>query len=117
MKNDDLKIWDIWEANVPYIDDNTKSSKRPVLILASNVILVLKMTTHQHSNNPKPFEYEVMKWQDAGLTAKTFIQCDRFITLPLSSFTGKKYGRLTMTDIIGVRTMMSFHGLSIEERN
>ena len=109
----ELKQWEVWEADVPYRETNKKSSIRPVLIISETKVLVLKMTTHQHSENPKPYEYEMMKWMDAGLTAKTFIQCDRFIELPISRFTGKKYGRLKMVDIKGVRQMMAFHGLSM----
>lgn len=107
----DMKQWDIWEANVPYQEDPTKASVRPVLIIEPTKVLVLKMTTHQHSEDPKPLEFEVSKWQAAGLTAKTFVQCDRFIELRMDSFTGRQYGRLQAADIIGVQGMMKFHGL------
>lgn len=103
--------WDIYEADVPYIEDETQSSLRPVLIISEKEVLVLKMTTHQHSNKPRPYEYEIMKWEKAGLTAQTYIQCDKFIRLREEQFTGKYYGRLQATDIIGVKVMMKFHGL------
>ena len=103
--------WEIWEADVPYREDITKSSRRPVLIISPTEVLVLKLTTHQHSDKPKPYEYEIMKWQEAGLTAQTYIQCDRFIQLSDRRFSGKQYGRLQMADIIGVQVMMRFHGL------
>ena len=103
--------WEIWEADVPYIEDSSKSKKRPVLIISSTEVLVLKMTTHQHSDRPKPYEYEIMKWQEAGLTAKTYVQCDRFIQLGHERFTGMQYGRLQTTDIVCIQPMMRFHGL------
>ena len=106
-----LQEWDIWEADVPYIDNPAKSSRRPVLIISPDKVLVLKITTHGHSDRPKPYEYEVFKWQEAGLTAPSYIQCDRYISLAEDRFTGKRYGCLKITDIVGVRSMMHFHGL------
>lgn len=103
--------WEIWEADVPYREDPLKSSRRPVLIISPNEVLILKMTTHHHSEKPKPYEYEIAKWQAAGLTAQTYIQCDRFIKLGQERFSGKQYGRLQMTDIIGVQYMLQYHGL------
>ena len=107
----DFEKWDIREADVPYIDNPNKSSFRPVLIIAPDMVLVLKITTHGHSDRPKPYEYEIFKWQEAGLTAPSYIQCDKYIRLNKDRFTGKKYGKLKMTDIIGVETMMRYHGL------
>lgn len=39
-----LQEWDIWEADVPYIDNPAKSSRRPVLIISPDKVLVLKIT-------------------------------------------------------------------------
>lgn len=106
-----MKQWDIVEADVPYREDVSRSKKRPVLVISETEYLVLKMTTHHHSDRPKPYEYEIAKWEKAGLTAMTYIQCDRFVRLSEKRFTGKQYGRLQMADIIGVNAMMKFHGL------
>lgn len=103
--------WEIWEAEVPYAEDNRKSSIRPVLIVSPTECLVLKITSHGHSEKPKPLEYEIAKWQQAGLTMQSYVQCDRFIRLAEDRFTGKQYGRLQSSDIIGIRYMMKFHGL------
>lgn len=108
----DFAQWDIVEADVPYRENINKSSMRPVLIVSETEVLVLKMTTHHRSEKPKPYEYEVMKWEQAGLTARTYVQCDYFIRLSEERFTGKKYGRLQVTDVIGVKQMMAYHGLS-----
>ena len=107
----EFEKWDIWEADVPYIDNPGKSSRRPVLIIAPGVVLVLKITTHGHSDKPKPYEYEAFKWQEAGLTAPSYIQCDKYIKLSQDRFTGKQYGKLKMADIVGVEAMMKYHGL------
>ena len=92
--------WDIWEADVPYWDDDRKSKKRPVLIIAPEIVLVLKMTTHGLSDRPKPYEYEIAKWEEAGLTAQTYIQCQRYVKLRADQFTGKKFGKLQIRDIL-----------------
>lgn len=107
----DFQKWDIWEADVPFQDDKTKSKIRPVLIVSETEVLVLKMTTHGKSDKPRPYEYELMKWEKAGLKMQTYVQCDRFIRLGPNRFTGKKYGRLQSTDIIGVQHIMRYHGL------
>lgn len=107
----EMKRWDIFAADVPYQEDPSMSDIHPVLILSDSECLVLKITSHQGSDKPKPYEYVIMKWQEAGLIKPSYIQCDRFIRLPKSRFTGKYYGRLQMTDIIGVQQMMHYHGL------
>ena len=106
-----MQEWEIWEADVPFFEDSSKSSVRPVLIISPTECLVLKVTSHGHSDKPNPLEYEIAKWQQAGLTVKSYIQCDRFVRLGEERFTGKKYGRLQFIDIAGVRYMMKFHGL------
>lgn len=108
-----LEQWSIYEADVPFREDPTKSKKRPVLMISPREVLVLKMTSHGHSDSPKPFEYELMRWEDEGLTTKTFVECDHFVRLGMERFTGKRYGRLLASDIIGVQAMMKFHGLAI----
>lgn len=103
--------WDIVEADVPYIDIPDKSSRRPVLIISPDKMVVLKITTHHHSDKPKPYEYELFQWKEAGLTAQSYVQCDRFISLSDDRFTGRVYGKLKIVDIVGVKAMMKYHGL------
>ena len=97
-----FKKWEIWKADVPYEEDKSKSGFRPVVIISETEVLVLKMTTHQNSAKPKPYEYELMKWTEAGLPNKTFVQCNRFIRLNKSACTNKKYGVLQAADIISL---------------
>lgn len=107
----DLQKWDIWEADVPFSENKVESKRRPVLIISPSEVLVLKMTSHNKSSKPKPYEFEIMKWEKAGLSVQTYIQCDKYIRLKKDQFTGKKYGRLQAVDIIGVQALMHFHGL------
>ncbi len=83
------------------------------LIIAPDKILVLKITTHGHSDKPKPYEFEIAKWEDAGLPAQSYIQCDKYISLEDKMFTGKKYGKLKACDIILLQQMMKFHSLML----
>lgn len=106
-----MQQWEIYEADVPFREDTGRSKKRPVLIVSPSEVLVLKLTSHGHSEKPKALEYEIMKWREAGLRVKTFIECDHFITLEEKQFTGKCFGRLQAADIIQLRVMMKFHGL------
>lgn len=108
-----MERWDIFAADVPYEEDPNKSDIHPVLIISDNECLVLKVTSHNGSDKPKPYEYTVMKWKEAGLTKLSFIQCNRFIQLSKDRFTGKYYGRLQMVDIIGLQQMMHYHGLTL----
>ena len=109
----DFQQWEIYEADVPFDEDINKSKKRPVLIISPTEVLVLKLTTHGHSDSPKPLEYEILKWAEAGLEVKTFVECNRYVRLTRERFTGKKYGRLQLTDIVLLRQMMRFHGLTV----
>ena len=108
----DFQKWEIWEADVPFREDSSKSKRRPVLIVSPTEVLVLKMTPHQHSDRPRPYEYEVMKWKEAGLTAQTYVQCDQYIQLGHKHFKGRQYGRLQLIDIVLLQQMMKYHGLA-----
>ena len=109
----DLKQWDVWEADVPFEENVRHTKRRPVVIIDSSLVLVLKLTTHNSSDKPRPFEYELSKWAEAGLSKKTFVQCDRLIRLSEENFTGNRIGRIHLVDMYGIRQMAKFHGLSI----
>ncbi len=110
----EMKRWEIWEADVPF-EESKGHKKRPVLILSSTEVLVfsLKMTSHEPRYKCLEGEYEIMKWQEAGLKAPTVIQCSKQLKLDRERFTGKQYGRLTSTDIIGMQTMLRYMNISI----
>lgn len=109
-----MQRWEIWDADVPYEENPNKSKIRPVLIIAPGVCLVLKMTSHQDSSAPRPFEYEIARWKEANLSKPTFVVCDRYIQLPEDRFKGGARGRLTILDIKGLTDMMRYHGLTID---
>lgn len=104
-----MKRWEIWEADVPY-EENKGHKKRPVLILSETDMIVfsLKMTSHKARYKKLEGEYEIMKWQEAGLEKPTVIQCSKRLKLEKSRFTGKQYGRLMATDIIGMQALLQY---------
>lgn len=109
----DMERWEIWEADVPF-EEKSGSKKRPVLIISDTEVLVLslKMTSHEPRYKSLEGEYEVMRWQEAGLKKPTVIQCSKELKLEKKCFTGKQYGRLTATDIIGVQAVMRYMGIA-----
>ncbi|MBR1599551.1 MAG: type II toxin-antitoxin system PemK/MazF family toxin [Lachnospiraceae bacterium] len=106
--------WEIWEAVVTF-EEGRGSKKRPVLILSQEkcLVLSLKMTSHEPRYKKLEGEYEVMKWQEAGLLKPTVIQCSKLLKLDASQFTGKQYGRLQATDIIGLQALLRYMGIQI----
>ena len=109
----DMERWEIWEADVPF-EEGKGSKKRPVLVLSENEIYVLslKMTSHEPRYNRMEGEYEIMRWQEAGLDKPTVIQCSKILKLDRSRFTGKKYGRLMSTDIILLQEVLRYMGVN-----
>lgn len=108
----DFQRWEIWEADVPF-EDKPGSKRRPVLFLSETGMLVLslKMTSHEARYKKLEGEYEIMRWQEAGLSKPTVIQCSKLLELDRDRFTGKKYGRLTATDIIGLQAVLRYMGI------
>lgn len=109
----DYNRWDIWEADVPF-EEIKGSKKRPVVILSETeaLVLSLKMTSHAPRYKKLEGEYELMKWEEAGLLKPTVVQCSKLLRLDKGALTDKKYGRLTATDIIGLTQMLKYMGVA-----
>lgn len=106
-------MWEVWEADVPF-EEGTGSKKRPVLILSETeaLVLSLKMTSHAPRYGKLDGEYELSKWQAAGLSKPTVVQCSKVLRLKKELITDKKYGILSATDIIGLQFMLRYMGIS-----
>ena len=100
--------FDVWWAEVPFEEDPAKSKKRPVLILEDETICViaLKMTTHEPRYNKLDGEYELVKWEAAGLSKPTVAQCSKRLKLPVENFS-KRIGRLASIDVTSIKYMLS----------
>ena len=105
----DFERWGIYEADVPF-EEGQDSKRRPVLFLSKTECYVfsLKMTSHSPRYKKMEGEYEVMKWEEAGLSKPTVVQCSKLLQLDENRFTGKRYGRLTATDILGMEQMLQY---------
>lgn len=101
--------WEIWEADVPF-EEGKGSKRRPILILSEEdcFIISLKMTSHEPRYKELEGEFEIMKWKEAGLKKPTVIQCSRKLKLKEEMMTGKQYGRLSATDIVGLQAMLKY---------
>ncbi|MBR5179581.1 MAG: type II toxin-antitoxin system PemK/MazF family toxin [Lachnospiraceae bacterium] len=108
----EMNRWEIWEADVPFQEGNG-SKLRPVLILSDQEVfaLSLKMTSHEPRYKKMEGEYEIYRWQEAGLEKPTVIQCSKKLKLDKSRFTSKQYGRLTTVDIIGLQAVLKYMGI------
>lgn len=106
---EEMNKWEIWEAIVPF-EEGKGSKKRPVVILSKEeaYVLSLKMTSHEPRYDKLEGEFELMRWQEAGLIKPTVVQCSKILKLDKNAFTGKKYGRLTSTDIIGLQYLLRY---------
>ena len=106
--------WEIWEADVPF-EDKKQSKLRPVLILSEEeaLVLSLKMTSHEPRYKKLEGEYEIMKWQEAGLVKPTVVQCSKLLKLDKNAITEKQYGRLTATDIIGLQAVLHYMRITV----
>ncbi len=113
MSMGELKRWEIWEALVPF-EEGKGAKKRPVVVLSEEemYVLSLKMTSHKPRYNQLEGEFELMKWEEAGLKKPTVIQCSKLLKLDKTAFTGRQYGRLTSTDIVQLQAVLKYMGIA-----
>lgn len=68
MATKEFNPWEVWFANFPYEEDDTKYSSRPVIVLQANVdyVLVVKVTCHT-MRRADSFDTPLRFWKDAHL--------------------------------------------------
>lgn len=93
-----LRQWEIYLADVPF-EDLPQSKLRPVIILEDGTVLVdcLKMT----SQPPRPGEYLLQRWAEAGLRKPTTVRLSKRLALPPAAFR-KRLGELDLVDIFEI---------------
>ena len=98
----DFRKWDIWLAEVQF-EDIPDSKKRPVLILENLVLVIdcLKMT----SKAPRPGEYALKMWREAGLHKSTTVRISKRLELEPKAML-KRIGALHPVDILEVQKRM-----------
>lgn len=95
--------WDIYFADVPF-EGLPESKPRPVIILDDSVILIdcLKLT----GKPPRPGEYVLQKWKEAGLRKPTTVRLSKRLALDPSSFLFR-VGSVRPIDIVEIEKRLS----------
>lgn len=90
--------WDIYIADVPF-EDLPETKLRPVVVLEDSVILIdcLKMT----SQAPRPGEYVLKMWKEAGLKKPTTVRISKRLLLKPDAIR-KHVGSLHPIDILEI---------------
>lgn len=103
-----MNKWEVWWARVKF-EDSEEVKKRPVIIYDNKVtyIVSFKVTSHEVRKNFKG-EYEIIKWQKAGLAKPSVVRLSRMLKMLESDFI-EKIGDLDDIDIYGIETLVRFH--------
>lgn len=94
--------YDIYFAEFPY-EEIDEVKPRPVLIMGDSVV---KITASKITSTNKPYYYPIIKWREAGLKHKSYIQLDvqKDITENQLYF---KIGHLSDIDIENIEKILS----------
>ena len=100
--------WDVWLAYVTF-EDCTLKKQRPVVVLSEDTVFVLslKLTSHSPRYNRFEGEYEILKWQEAGLLKPTVVRCGRVLQVEKSDMI-KQLGTLDQADINGLVAILRY---------
>lgn len=103
-----MNKWEVWWARVKF-EDSEEVKKRPVIIYDNKVtyIVSFKVTSHEVRKNFKG-EYEIIKWQKAGLAKPSVVRLSRMLKMQKSDFI-EKIGDLDDIDMYGIETLVRFH--------
>ena len=90
--------WDIWYAPFAFEEDPNQTKDRPVLIISTQPLtcVVLKITSAGKRDDD---DYEIQKWQEAGLDRKSYIRINKRVRMEIEHFR-RKIGRLQDIDIL-----------------
>ena len=84
-----MQIGEVWYAKFPY-DDKPGFTRRPVIILDIDSLLVLsvKVTKHEPRSSDK-FDTPILYWQEANLRMVSTARISKVISIPKSDFIHK----------------------------
>lgn len=99
-------IWEIRLAQVRFEDNPKVTKNRPVLVIdeENGYVLSLKITSHPPRRNFEK-EYEIIKWEQAGLNKKSTIRASKVLKMKNKDFI-HKIRRLGAADIINLMKML-----------
>lgn len=93
------KPWEIWWAYVSFEDEEAEGKERPVLVLDGDIVYVIALMITSHEQRNLYGEYDVTKWQSAGLKKPSTIRVTRRLQLQESDLI-YKMGDLHPFDIV-----------------
>lgn len=90
--------WEIWWAYIAFEEGNG-GKQRPVLVLEDGTVYVIAFMITSHDQRNLYGEYDITKWQFAGLTKPSTIRITRKLRLEESDLI-RKMGELQAFDIV-----------------
>ena len=90
--------WEIWWAYVAFEDDSG-GKQRPILILEDGTVYVIALMITSHEQRSIYGEYDITKWQSAGLTKPSTIRVTKRLKLEENDLI-HKMGDLQPYDIV-----------------
>ena len=100
------KLWELWWASFLYEDSN-QSKRRPVLIIKidNQTLYCAKVTSHIPRD--QWYEYEIIKWQTAGLSEPSTVRLSQFMKLTEGDLDAR-IGQLHGSDILLIKEKLNF---------
>lgn len=96
--------WDIWWADVKF-EDSDEVKRRPVIILETGAVFALSAKVTSHEARNQWGEYEIVKWQTAGLQKPSTVRLTQLFEIDYKAFKSK-IGRLHAYDIANIQKQL-----------
>lgn len=98
--------WEIWDAKVAFEDAPHTLKRRPVLVISPKDIFILSLKITSHEPRKRyPGEYQIKKWEEAGLNKPSTVRCSKRLNLIENDFI-KKRGKLQAIDMLEIRNIL-----------
>lgn len=96
--------WDVWMANFPYEEEDGRFSRRPLIILSCDPVIVLAVKVTKHEKRVwDSYDVEIEHWREAGLSLPSTARVAKTDVIPVSNLHDYK-GHLQDDDIIRIYT-------------
>lgn len=96
--------WEIWHAYVAF-EEGHGGKERPVLVLEDGTVYVLALMITSHEQRNIYGEYDITKWQSAGLSKPSTIRITRKLKLEEKDLI-HKIGDLQPFDIVLLKRLL-----------
>lgn len=101
---DEIKQWDVWYAEVKF-QEGDQSKDRPVVVVDPQEMVVVALKVTSHPPRHRWGEYEIIRWESAGLEKESTVQVHEHIYLQPTDFR-RKAGHLQPIDISAIRDLL-----------